>query len=65
VKCFHGLSPCWRSVSQDWNSNGMKGFCGVLKIRILLLDIGTERLLFESMIVESCSDDVMIHCTDV
>jgi hypothetical protein len=36
-----------------------------LKIRILLLDIGTERLLFESMIVESCSDDVMIHCTDV
>lgn len=65
VKCSHGLSPCWRSVSHDWNPDGMEGLHGVLKINILVLDIGTERLLFESMIVGSCSGDVMMHCTDV
>lgn len=65
VKCSHGLSPCWRSVSQDWNPGGMEGFCGVLKIKILVLGIGTERLLFESVIVESCSGDVMMYLTDV
>lgn len=65
VKCSQGLSPCWSSVSQDWNPDGMERLCGVLKMNILVLDIGTERLLFESMIVDSCSGDVMMYCTDV
>jgi len=43
----------------------MEGLCGVLKINILVLDIGTERLLLANMIVESCSGDVMMYCTDV
>ena len=54
AKCSHGLSPCWSRVSQDWKPDGMEGLWGVLKMKMLLLGIGTERVLFESMIVGSC-----------
>ena len=37
----------------------------MLKMNMLLLGIGTERLLFERMMVESCSGEVIIYCTDV
>ena len=64
VKFSQGVSPCWRRVSQEQKPEGMVGLWGVLKINMLVLGIGTERLLFASMMVGSCSGDVIMYFTD-
>lgn len=63
-KCSHGLSPSWSSVSQDWKPDAIEGLWTVLKTKMLLLGIGTERVLFARVMVGSCWGEVMIHRTD-